>query len=82
MLENMDALPWVTPVYKRDLTIENYFGGYLQASLHLALHRARLQIALHFLPVAADGGRTSLPRALRRERGRGDEVGRRKPFRK
>src|SRR5205807_1237473 len=28
-LENMDALPWVTPVYKRDLTIENYFGGYL-----------------------------------------------------
>jgi len=26
----MDALPWVTPVYKRDLKIENYFGGYLQ----------------------------------------------------
>ena len=23
-------LPWVTPVYKRDLTIENYFGGYLK----------------------------------------------------
>jgi hopanoid biosynthesis associated radical SAM protein HpnJ len=30
ILENMDALPWVTPVYKRDLTIENYFGGYLK----------------------------------------------------
>src|SRR6266853_4325652 len=30
VLENMDKLPWVTPVYKRDLTIENYFGGYLQ----------------------------------------------------
>ena len=29
VLEDMDALPWVTPVYKRDLTIENYFGGYL-----------------------------------------------------
>src|SRR3984957_4403240 len=27
VLENMDALPWVTPVYKRDLKIENYFGG-------------------------------------------------------
>ncbi len=27
---DMDALPWVTPVYKRDLTIENYFIGYLQ----------------------------------------------------
>ena len=30
ILENMDALPWVTPVYKRDLTIEKYFGGYLK----------------------------------------------------
>jgi hopanoid biosynthesis associated radical SAM protein HpnJ len=29
-LLNMDALPWVTPVYKRDLTIENYFSGYLK----------------------------------------------------
>ena len=26
---DMDELPFVTPVYKRDLTIENYFGGYL-----------------------------------------------------
>jgi hypothetical protein len=26
----MEALPWVTPVYKRDLTIEKYFGGYLK----------------------------------------------------
>ena len=30
ILENMDDLPWVTPVYKRDLVIENYFGGYLK----------------------------------------------------
>jgi len=30
MIENMDELPWVTPVYKRDLTIPNYFIGYLQ----------------------------------------------------
>jgi len=30
ILENMDALPWVTPVYKRDLAIENYFIGYLK----------------------------------------------------
>ena len=29
-LENMDALPTVIDVYKRDLTIENYFIGYLQ----------------------------------------------------
>jgi hopanoid biosynthesis associated radical SAM protein HpnJ len=30
ILENMDALPFVTPVYKRDLKIENYFSGYLK----------------------------------------------------
>ena len=30
VLENMDALPFVTPVYKRDLRIENYFIGYLK----------------------------------------------------
>jgi len=30
MIADMDALPWVSPVYKRDLTIENYFIGYLQ----------------------------------------------------
>jgi len=29
ILHNLDELPFVTPVYKRDLTIENYFGGYL-----------------------------------------------------
>ena len=30
ILENMDELPFVTPVYKRDLKIENYFIGYLK----------------------------------------------------
>src|SRR3954466_1767246 len=30
VLENMDALPFVTPVYKRDLVVENYFIGYLK----------------------------------------------------
>ena len=30
ILENMDLLPFVTPVYERDLTIENYFIGYLK----------------------------------------------------
>jgi hopanoid biosynthesis associated radical SAM protein HpnJ len=30
MVESMDDLPFVTPVYKRDLVIENYFGGYLK----------------------------------------------------
>ncbi|MBP2291682.1 hopanoid biosynthesis associated radical SAM protein HpnJ [Azospirillum rugosum] len=30
MLENMDDLPFVTEVYKRDLRIEDYFIGYLK----------------------------------------------------
>jgi len=29
-LANMDELPFVTPVYRRDLTIERYFIGYLK----------------------------------------------------
>ncbi len=29
-IEDMDALPFVTDTYKRDLTIRNYFIGYLQ----------------------------------------------------
>jgi len=29
-LENMDALPFVTPVYRRDLTVEHYAIGYLR----------------------------------------------------
>jgi len=29
-LADMDQLPWVTPVYKRDLKVENYFSGYLK----------------------------------------------------
>jgi len=29
MIEDMDALPFVAPVYKRDLNIKNYFIGYL-----------------------------------------------------
>ncbi len=30
ILENMDELPFVTEVYKRDLRVEDYFIGYLQ----------------------------------------------------
>src|SRR6266566_1030988 len=30
IIATMDDLPFVTPVYKRDLVIENYFGGYLK----------------------------------------------------
>jgi hopanoid biosynthesis associated radical SAM protein HpnJ len=40
MIENMDALPFVTAVYKRDLKIENYFNGYLKHP-YLSLHTGR-----------------------------------------
>ena len=30
VIEDMDSLPMVSPVYKRDLTIAKYFGGYLR----------------------------------------------------
>ena len=30
ILTDMDQLPFVSPIYKRDLTIEKYFGGYLK----------------------------------------------------
>jgi hopanoid biosynthesis associated radical SAM protein HpnJ len=30
ILHNMDDLPFVTPIYKRDLDITKYFGGYLK----------------------------------------------------
>jgi hopanoid biosynthesis associated radical SAM protein HpnJ len=40
MLESMDALPFVTPVYKRDLRIEKYFIGYLKHP-YLSLYTGR-----------------------------------------
>src|ERR1700681_141230 len=40
ILEDMDALPFVTPVYKRDLKIENYFIGYLKHP-YLSLYTGR-----------------------------------------
>jgi hopanoid biosynthesis associated radical SAM protein HpnJ len=30
VIENMDSLPFVSPIYKRDLDLQKYFGGYLK----------------------------------------------------
>jgi hopanoid biosynthesis associated radical SAM protein HpnJ len=40
ILENMDLLPFVTPVYRRDLDIKNYFSGYLKHP-YLSLYTGR-----------------------------------------
>ncbi len=40
ILENMDLLPFVTPIYKRDLDIQKYFIGYLKHP-YLSLYTGR-----------------------------------------
>ena len=40
LISNMDTLPWVTDVYKRDLTIEKYSIGYLKDP-YLSLYTGR-----------------------------------------
>jgi radical SAM superfamily enzyme YgiQ (UPF0313 family) len=40
LLQDMDQLPFVTPVYRRDLVIENYFIGYLKHP-YLSLYTGR-----------------------------------------
>ena len=44
------------------------------ASLRVALHRTRLSLEVHLLPVAADGRRPALSHAVRRSRRRGDRA--------
>ena len=74
-LEDMDRLPFVTDVYRRDLVIEDYFIGYL---LHpyVSLYTGRgCRSKCTLLPLAADDRRPPLPHAQRRERRRGDPAG-------
>ena len=40
IVENMDLLPFTTPVYRRDLEISRYFNGYLKHP-YLSLHTGR-----------------------------------------
>jgi len=40
VLEDMDRLPWVTPVYRRDLQIKDYYNGYMQHP-YLSLYTGR-----------------------------------------
>jgi hopanoid biosynthesis associated radical SAM protein HpnJ len=40
ILEDMDALPFVTPVYRRDVDVRNYFIGYLKHP-YLSLYTGR-----------------------------------------
>ena len=73
ILMDMDQLPSVLPLYKQ-LNVEKVFRRLSAAPLHVLVHRARLQIALHLLPVAADHRRAQLPLQVDRESGRGGQV--------
>ena len=72
LIADFDELPSVMDVYARDLEIERYFIGYLQASLRLALHRPRLPGAVHVLPLAADRRRAQVSREIAGGRGARD----------
>ena len=74
VLEDMDSLPFVSPVYRRDLDYEEYLYRLPEAPLRLDLRGARVQEPLHLLPLAADGGRAPLPHALGRQGDQGDPL--------
>jgi hypothetical protein len=65
-IENLDALPWVTKVYKRDLDIHRYNVPFLLKAVCCVLYFARLPRAVHLLPLAANPLGPSLAPALRR----------------
>ena len=53
-IQDLDALPHVTDVYKRDLDITALQRAVPAVSVCLAVHHARLPGAVHVLPLAAD----------------------------
>ena len=63
-VEDLDALPDVVDVYKRDLDPRRYNVPFLLYPLCGAVHHARLSGAVYLLPVAADPQRTSLAQAV------------------
>ena len=74
ILEDMDPLPVRHRGLQARPADRGLFHRLPAAPLRVAVHRPRLQIALHVLPVAADGRRASLPRALAGPRSGGDRV--------
>ena len=82
ILENMDELPFVTERLQAEPAPGRLLHRLSAASLRLDLYRSWLQVALHLLPVAADGRRPSLPHALGRACDRRDQAGEAVPIRR
>ncbi len=75
ILHNMDELPFVSPVYKRDLVIENYFIGYLQHP-YMSFYTGRgCKSRCTFCLWPQTVGGHTLPHPQRRPRHRRAEVG-------
>ena len=70
----MDELPFVAPVYKRDLKIENYFIGYLKHP-YVSIYTGRgCRSKCTFCLWPQTVGRSPLPHALGGERAGRSEV--------
>ena len=65
-IQDLDSLPHVTDVYRRDLDVTPLQRAVPAPSVRVALHHARMPGAVHLLPVAADAERTSVAQALHR----------------
>ena len=74
-VEDLDAMPWATKIYKRDMDVTRYNVPFLSAPICVALQHARLPGTVHVLPVAADAFRPCLAQALHRRCGCRVEVG-------
>ena len=63
-IEDLDAMPWATKIYKRDMDVTRYNVPFLLHPYHRALLHARLPGAVHLLPVAANAQRSCMAQAL------------------
>lgn len=68
-IQDLDALPFATEIYKRDLDIAKYNVPFLLPPKYCLLHFSGLSGALHFLSLTADYQWTSLANAKQPKRG-------------
>jgi hypothetical protein len=80
--ENLDALPWVTRVYKRDLDNREVQHPVDALAVRVHLHHARVPGPVHVLPLAADDERAPVQQAVGRRRHRRDDLGEGEPPRR
>ena len=65
-VEDLDAMPWATKIYKRDMDVTKYNVPFLLHPYISLVLDARMPGAVHVLPVAADAERPCVAQALYR----------------